>query len=132
MLDNINIDRLKQLNNKELDSLSEEIREYIIDVVSKNGGHLASNLGMVELTIALHKVFNAPFDKIIYDVSHQIYAHKILTGRKDEFANLRKLNGISGFSKYSESEYDAFEAGHSSTAISAGLGYLEVKKITQN
>lgn len=128
MLDNINIDRLKQLNNKELDSLSEEIREYIIDVVSKNGGHLASNLGMVELTIALHKVFNAPFDKIIFDVSHQIYAHKILTGRKDEFVNLRKLNGISGFSKYSESEYDAFEAGHSSTAISAGLGYLEVKK----
>ena len=128
MLDNINIDRLKQLNNKELDSLSEEIREYIIDVVSKNGGHLASNLGMVELTIALHKVFNAPFDKIIFDVSHQIYAHKILTGRKDEFVNLRKLNGISGFSKYSESEYDSFEAGHSSTAISAGLGYLEVKK----
>ena len=128
MLDNINIDRLKQLNNKELDSLSEEIREYIIDVVSKNGGHLASNLGMVELTIALHKVFNAPFDKIIFDVSHQIYAHKILTGRKNEFVNLRKLNGISGFSKYSESEYDAFEAGHSSTAISAGLGYLEVKK----
>lgn len=128
MLDNIDIKKLKQLNNKELDSLSEEIRKYIIEVVSKNGGHLASNLGMVELTIALHKVFNAPFDKIIFDVSHQIYAHKILTGRKEEFANLRKLNGISGFSKYSESEYDAFEAGHSSTAISAGLGYLEVKK----
>ena len=128
MLENIDIKKLKQLNNKELDSLSDEIREYIINVVSKNGGHLASNLGMVELTIALHKVFNAPFDKIIFDVSHQIYAHKILTGRKEKFVNLRKLDGISGFSKYSESEYDAFEAGHSSTAISAGLGFLEVKK----
>ena len=132
MLENIDLNKLKQLNNKELDSLSEEIREYIINVVSKNGGHLASNLGMVELTIALHKVFNAPFDKIIFDVSHQIYAHKILTGRIEQFTNLRKLNGLSGFSKYAESEYDAFEAGHSSTAISAGIGYLEVKKNNPN
>ena len=128
MLDNIDLKKLKQLNNDELDSLAEELRNYIIEVVSKNGGHLASNLGMIELTIALHKVFDAPHDKIIYDVSHQTYAHKILTGRKNEFKTLRKLNGISGFSKYSESEYDAYEAGHSSTAISAGLGYLEAKK----
>ena len=128
MLENMTLNKLKTLSIQQLDSLAEEIREYILKVVSTNGGHLASNLGMVELTIAIHKVFNAPFDKIIFDVSHQCYAHKILTGRYDEFQNLRKLNGISGFTKYSESEFDAFEAGHSSTAISAGLGYLEAKK----
>ncbi len=132
MLENIDLNKLKQLNFDELDSLSEEIREYILYVVSKNGGHLASNLGMVELTIAIHKAFDAPKDKIIFDVSHQSYTHKILTNRYNEFKNLRKLDGISGFTKYSEGEYDAFEAGHSSTAISAGIGYLEAKKVFPN
>lgn len=132
MLENINLDKLKTLSNEQLEILADEIRSYILSIVSKNGGHLASNLGMVELTIAIHKVFNAPLDKIIFDVSHQSYTHKILTNRYDSFKNLRKLDGISGFTKYSESKYDAYEAGHSSTAISAGLGYLEAKKYTPN
>lgn len=128
MLENISINELKKLNNEQLDSLANEIREVIIQTVSKNGGHLASNLGVVELTIAIHKVFDSPKDKIIFDVSHQSYTHKILTGRLAEFKNLRKYKGLSGFTKYSESVHDAYEAGHSSTAISAGLGYLEAKK----
>ena len=128
MLEEINLIDLKKLNYEQLDSLAKEIREEIITVVSKNGGHLASNLGIVELTIALHKVFESPKDKIIFDVSHQSYTHKILTGRYQSFASLRKFKGISGFTKYDESIHDAFEAGHSSTAISAGLGYLEAKK----
>ena len=128
MLDEINLTELKKLNYEQLDSLAQEIRQKIIEVVSKNGGHLASNLGIVELTIAIHKVFDSPKDKIIFDVSHQTYAHKILTGRAKEFASLRKFKGLSGFARYAESSHDAFEAGHSSTAISAGLGYLEAKK----
>lgn len=114
---------LRTMNNEELYLLAENIRELIIDVVSKNGGHLASNLGVVELTIALHKVFNCDNDKIIWDVGHQSYVHKILTGRKDSFHTLRKYKGISGFPKRKESPYDIFETGHSSTSISAGLGY---------
>ena len=110
MLEEINLIDLKKLNYEQLDSLAKEIREEIITVVSKNGGHLASNLGIVELTIALHKVFESPKDKIIFDVSHQSYTHKILTGRYQSFASLRKFKGISGFTKYDESIHDAFEA----------------------
>lgn len=114
---------LKRLKISELNQLAKEIRELMIDVVSNTGGHLASNLGVVELTIALHRVFNVPRDKILFDVSHQCYTHKILTGRKSIFPTLRKYGGISGFTKIDESEYDAFNAGHANTAISAALGF---------
>ncbi len=114
---------LRKLNFEELDQLAKEIRELMIDVVSNTGGHLASNLGVVELTIALHYVFNVPRDKILFDVSHQCYTHKILTGRKSLFPTLRKFGGLSGFTKIDESEYDAFDAGHANTAISAALGF---------
>ena len=113
---------IKKLNNEELKELSSEIREFIIDKVSKYGGHLSSNLGVVELTIALHKIFDSPKDKIIFDVSHQCYTHKILTGRGKDFDRLRKIDGLSGFQKRSESIYDSYEAGHSSTSLSAALG----------
>ena len=119
---------IKNLNWNELEVLAAEIREFLVQKVSENGGHLASNLGVVELTIALHKVFDSPHDKIIFDVSHQTYTHKILTGRNDAFDTLRKFDGISGFAKMSESEHDVFEAGHSSTSISAALGFLEAKE----
>ncbi len=114
---------LKKMNNEELTVLAEDIREFIIDKVSKNGGHLSSNLGVVELTIMIDKVFNLPKDKVIYDVGHQAYTHKILSGRSKEFDNLRKFNGLSGFQKRSESVYDCYEAGHSSTSLSSSLGF---------
>lgn len=114
---------LKKLNNKELEELSKDIREFLIDKVSLTGGHLSSNLGVVELTIAIHKAFNSPKDKIIFDVSHQSYVHKILTGRADKFDTLRQKDGLSGFQKMSESKHDPYEAGHSSTSLSAALGY---------
>ena len=107
---------VKKLNYKEKNELCEEIRKYIIEVVSENGGHLASNLGVVELTVALHSVFNIPEDKIIWDVGHQTYVHKILTGRKEELKTLRKLGGIAGFPKTDESNADSFNTGHSSTS----------------
>ena len=110
---------LKNIPESELSVLASEIREQILETVSKNGGHLASNLCIVELTIALHRVFNSPEDKIIFDVGHQSYVHKLLTGRREEFSTLRTWGGISGFPKISESEHDAFGAGHSSTSISA-------------
>lgn len=113
---------LKKLSKNELEELSNEIREFLIDKVSKKGGHLSSNLGIVELTIMLHKVFDTPKDKIIFDVSHQAYIHKILTGRAKDFDTLRDFNGMSGFSKMSESIYDSYEAGHSSTSLSTALG----------
>ena len=113
---------LKQLSIEELKRLAEEIRERIIDTVSKNGGHLASSLGVVELTIALHRVLDAPGDKIIWDVGHQAYAHKLLTGRLQRFDSLRRWNGLSGFPRRAESAYDCFGAGHASTSISAALG----------
>ncbi len=113
---------LKNLSFQELEQLAAEIRQQIITVVSKNGGHLASNLGAVELTIALHRVFNSPQDKIIWDVGHQAYAHKLLTGRKDRFSTLRQYEGLSGFTSRTESEHDPFGAGHASTSISAALG----------
>lgn len=113
---------LKKLNIDELEVLASEIRDKMINTVSKNGGHLSSNLGVVELSVALHKAFNSPKDKIIWDVGHQVYAHKLLTGRFNEFSTLRTENGISGFSSPEESEHDIFYSGHSSTSISAALG----------
>lgn len=123
ILDKINSpDDLKKLNTDELSALCAEIREFLIDSVSKTGGHLASNLGIVELTVALHTVFQVPRDKIVFDVGHQSYVHKILTGRRGQFNTLRQFGGISGFPKQSESETDAFNTGHSSTSVSAALG----------
>ncbi len=116
---------LKNLSLPQLSSLAEEIREEIIRVVSKNGGHLASNLGAVELTIALHYVFTAPKDKILWDVGHQSYTHKLLTGRKEQFSTLRQYNGISGFPKRKESPFDVFDSGHSGDAVPVGLGIAQ-------
>ena len=122
-LDKINSpEDLKKLNINEMEELSAEIRQFLIKSISKTGGHLASNLGVVELTLALHKVFDSPKDKLIWDVGHQSYIHKIITGRKDDFKTLRQLNGLSGFPKENESEHDIFDTGHSSTSISVGLG----------
>ena len=109
---------LKRLDYNQCERLCSEIRKILIDTVSKNGGHLASNLGAVELTMAIHRVFASPDDKIVWDVGHQAYTHKILTGRLEKFSTLRKENGISGFTKPSESEHDSFISGHSSTSIS--------------
>lgn len=114
---------LKTMTEKELDLLPYEIRDFLIEKVSKNGGHIASNLGVVELSIALHYIFDSPKDKIIWDVGHQSYVHKILTGRADEFDTLRTFNGLSGFPKRSESQHDMYDAGHASTSISIGMGY---------
>ena len=113
---------LKELPRSALPALAAEIREEIVRVVSKTGGHLASSLGAVELAIAIHYVFDAPEDKIVWDVGHQTYAHKLLTGRRERFGTLRQHGGISGFTRISESPYDAFTTGHSGTSISAGLG----------
>ena len=130
MLEKINsIEDLKKLNIAEKEELAKDIRKYILEIVSENGGHLASNLGVVELTIALHSVYNVPDDKIIWDVGHQTYVHKILTGRKENLKTLRKLNGIAGFPKTKESETDCFNTGHSSTSISAALGMARARDI---
>ncbi len=123
---------IKELNIKELNVLSEEIRQFLIDSVSKTGGHLASNLGVVELTIALMRTFNIPDDKIVWDVGHQSYVYKLLTGRKDEFGTLRQFGGIAGFPKRSESEYDCFNTGHASTSVSAALGLNEASRLDGN
>ncbi|MDO4266317.1 MAG: 1-deoxy-D-xylulose-5-phosphate synthase [Eubacteriales bacterium] len=120
---------LKRLTGKQAELLAQEIREFIIEKTSHTGGHLASNLGVVELTIALFRVLNLPEDKIIWDVGHQAYTHKILSGRKDDFDGLRQLGGISGFPKRGESPYDSFDTGHSSTSISAGLGMAQGRDI---
>lgn len=120
---------LRKLNIAEKKQLADELREKILNIVSKTGGHLASNLGVVELTIAIHSVFDTPNDKIVWDVGHQTYIHKMLTKRKEKMYTLRKLDGISGFPKYSESEYDCFETGHSSTSISAALGMARARNI---
>ncbi|MDZ7774861.1 MAG: 1-deoxy-D-xylulose-5-phosphate synthase N-terminal domain-containing protein [Bacteroidales bacterium] len=113
---------LKKLSEAELETLAAELRKFIIDIVSENPGHVGANLGVVEITLALHYVFNTPYDKIVWDVGHQAYAHKIITGRRDRFHLNRTLDGLSGFPRISESEYDAFGTGHSSTSISAALG----------
>lgn len=130
MLEKINYpEDLKKLSIEEKETLAIEIRKYILEIVSKNGGHLASNLGVVELTIALHSVFNFPEDKIVWDVGHQTYVHKILTGRKETLKTLRKLNGIAGFPKTNESKYDNFNTGHSGTSISAALGMARARDL---
>ncbi len=121
---------IKELSDEELKILADEIREFLIEKISVTGGHLASNLGVVELTMALHLFLDFPKDKIIWDVGHQAYTHKLLTGRREGFEELRKYGGMSGFPKRKESECDSFDTGHSSTSISAGLGYAQAREIT--
>lgn len=120
---------IKKLKEEDLEGLAQEIREFLIEKTSKTGGHLASNLGVVELTIAMHRVFDLPKDKIIWDVGHQSYTHKILTGRQEQFDSLRTYGGMSGFPKRKESICDAFDTGHSSTSVSAGLGYVRARDL---
>ena len=120
---------IKNLKKEELPLLADEIREFLIRTISESGGHLASNLGVVELTMAMHLVFDLPKDKMIWDVGHQAYTHKLLTGRRENFANLRKFGGMSGFPKRCESSCDSFDTGHSSTSISAGLGYVAARDL---
>ena len=130
MLEKINsAEDIKKLNLSEKKILADEIRKYILEIVSENGGHLASNLGVVELTIALHSIFDTPKDKIVWDVGHQSYVHKIITGRKEQLKTLRKLNGIAGFPKTDESDTDSFNTGHSSTSISAAMGMAKARDI---
>lgn len=130
MLEKINSpEDVKKLNIEQKKQLAEEMRKYILEIVSENGGHLASNLGVVELTIALHSVFDVPKDKIVWDVGHQTYVHKIITGRREELKTLRELNGIAGFPKSKESDADCFNTGHSSTSISAALGMARARDI---
>jgi len=132
LLDSINSpSQLKNLNRHQLKKLSQELRDFILNSVSQTGGHLSSNLGTVELTVALHYVFETPRDKVVWDVGHQSYAHKILTGRKEMMSTLRKVDGLSGFPRREESEFDAFGTAHSSTSISAVLGMAVAAKITQ-
>src|SRR6478672_4092625 len=119
---------LKKLSREQLNQVCDELRQFIIDVVSVHGGHFGASLGVVELTVALHYIFNTPYDQLVWDVGHQAYGHKILTGRKDNFKTNRKYKGLSGFPKRSESEYDAFGVGHSSTSISAALGMAMAAK----
>ena len=129
ILQNINSPQdIKKLNTNELDQLSAEIRNYMVKTVSRTGGHLSSNLGVVELSVALHKSFSSPDDKLVWDVGHQIYAHKLLTGRYKNFVTLRQEDGISGFCAPNESEHDTFYSGHSSTSISAALGIAVANK----
>lgn len=131
ILDHVNdLEDFKSLPVKDLPRLASEIREFLIQHVSKTGGHLAPNLGIVELTMALHYVFQSPKDKIIFDVGHQCYVHKILTGRKNKFDTLRKLNGLSGFPKTRESIHDVFDTGHSSTSISSAIGIATANKLS--
>src|SRR6266567_8055781 len=119
---------LKKLSREQLHRVCSELRQYIIDVVSVHGGHFGASLGVVELSVALHYVFNTPYDQLVWDVGHQAYGHKILTGRRDNFFTNRKYGGLSGFPKRSESPYDTFGVGHSSTSISAALGMAIASK----
>jgi 1-deoxy-D-xylulose-5-phosphate synthase len=121
---------LKSVDKKDIPKLCGEIRAFLIEKVNKSGGHLASKLGVVELTVALHRVFDSPKDKIIFDVGHQSYVHKILTGRKGDFDTLRTPGGLSGFTSRRESLHDPFGAGHSSTALSAALGFAEANRLS--
>ena len=132
-LDKINYPSdLRKFEKKDLRQISNELRTELIDVVSETGGHLGAGLGVVELTVALHYVFNTPKDKLVWDVSHQCYPHKIITGRKKEIKTLRKGGGLSGFTKREESEYDPFGAAHSSTSISSTLGMSVAKKLSND
>ncbi len=129
MLNNLTTAQLKAMDFAQLESLCDELRETIIDTVMANGGHLSSNLGMVELTVALHYVFDFPEDKIVFDVGHQCYCHKLLSGRADKFSTLRKRGGLSGFPKRDESEYDCYDTGHAGTSVSAALGLAKARDI---
>ncbi|HBQ49723.1 MAG TPA: 1-deoxy-D-xylulose-5-phosphate synthase, partial [Hyphomonas atlantica] len=130
LLDAINSpDDLKDRSRGELKQIADELRDEVIDVVSVTGGHLGSGLGVVELTLAIHSVFDTPDDKLIFDVGHQCYPHKILTGRRDQMRTLRQPGGLSGFTKRAESEYDPFGAAHASTSISAGHGFAKARDI---
>ena len=130
-LKNINFPSdIKKLSTSQLQKLADEVREELINVVSETGGHLGPGLGVIELTVALHYIFDTPNDKLIWDVGHQTYPHKILTGRKDKIRTLRQGNGLSGFTKRSESEYDPFGAAHSSTSISSALGIAVANKLS--
>ena len=120
---------IRKLKEEDYPALAKEIRQFLLEKISRTGGHLASNLGVVELTMALHLAFDLPKDKIIWDVGHQSYTHKLLSGRKDGFDDLRQFGGMSGFPKRKESPYDAFDTGHSSTSISAGLGIAQAREI---
>ena len=120
---------IKKIKEKDLDSLAAEIRQFLIEKISVSGGHLGSNLGAVELTMALHLSLDLPTDKIVWDVGHQSYTHKILTGRREGFETLRKFGGMSGFPKRKESDCDSFDTGHSSTSISAGLGLAQARDL---
>jgi 1-deoxy-D-xylulose-5-phosphate synthase len=120
---------LKKMTDEQLPALAQEIRDTLIETLSVNGGHLASNLGVVELTIALHRVFNSPKDSIVWDVGHQSYVHKLLTGRFEQFATIRQPGGLSGFTRTTESAHDKFNSGHSSTALSAAYGLAQANRI---
>ena len=124
-----NPEELRKLSKEDLPKVCSELRDFIIDSVSTNPGHFGASLGVVELTVALHYVFNTPYDQLVWDVGHQAYGHKIITGRRDRFDTNRKMGGISGFPKRSESEYDSFGVGHSSTSISAALGMAVASKL---
>ena len=133
LLDQVKYPRdLRKLKSGDLKQFSNELRQELIDVVSVTGGHLGAGLGVVELTVALHYVFNTPEDKLVWDVGHQSYPHKIITGRRDKIRTLRKGGGLSGFTKRSESEYDPFGAAHSSTSISSTLGMAVAKSLSKN
>ncbi len=133
LLDKINFPSdLREFKKKDLKQISEELRAKTIETVSKTGGHLGAGLGVVELTVAIHYVFNTPHDKLIWDVGHQAYPHKIVTGRKKNIDTLRKKDGVYGFVRRSESEYDPFGTAHSSTAVSAGLGIKAAKDINKD
>ena len=123
------ITKLKKMDAEGIDNLAKEIRSEMIDAVSKTGGHLASSLGVVEITLALYKVFDAPKDKIVWDVGHQAYAHKMLTGRRDSMTTLRQHGGISGFPKIAESEYDTSSPGHCGTSLSIACGYAKARDL---
>ena len=123
---------VKKMNTEQLNELCFEIRQKMLETVSQNGGHLSSNLGAVELTVALHKVFDSPKDSIVFDVGHQCYAHKLITGRYESFDTLRQKDGLSGFCRPNESEHDTFYSGHSSTSVSAGLGIATANRLLDN
>ena len=123
---------VKKLDEEQTQALCAEIREVLIDTVSHTGGHLASNLGVVELTVALHKVFDSPKDKLIFDVGHQVYTHKLLTGRYERFSTLRQEGGISGFSRPNESEHDIFYSGHSGTSVSSAYGVVRGNQLNED
>src|SRR5579864_7626746 len=122
---------VKRLSRAEIDKLAQEIRDTLILVCAQNGGHLAPNLGVVELTLALHRVLDLPADRIVWDVSHQAYVHKLLTGRRDRFATIRKGGGLSGFAMRSDSEFDVFGAGHASRSVSAALGMAKARDLAR-